>query len=356
MLLRLQKNHHTAFTLIEIMVVVAIIGLLVAVLLPTFGTVRERARVAQTSSQFQALDTGIALFRSEQALGQVLPPSATDNPDDRQLIANPRRKQGGQFSSPDPIRVAGAHLLFHALVGADGLGPPGFKDFGSDGTRDGRWWNDTHDDDGGAYELSENDGSELRTRYGSPGYVDDKMRESAKSFFELDEKGVIQNLDELPTDAGIGERTFTDAWGTPILYYRASRASKRIVADVSQSGAGRTGIYWQEDNGLITGSGSPSPYPAPGLDFGPGKEDGRYHGLYHDQNTVPPVTGNQTQIIKDILENEEYDDSFVRFILDESVRVRPTPVNPDSYLLISAGPDARYGTDDDVTNWTRKVD
>ena len=35
--------------------------------------------------------------------------------------------------------VSGAHLLYQALVGADGLGTPGFKDI----DRDGTWWDDT---------------------------------------------------------------------------------------------------------------------------------------------------------------------------------------------------------------------
>jgi len=56
------------------------------------------------------------------------------------------------------------------------------------------------------------------------------------------------------------------------------------------------------------------------------------------------------------LTDTAYDHSFLRFILDASVKARATPVQKDSYLLISAGPDARYGTDDDVLNWTRKTD
>jgi hypothetical protein len=51
-----------------------------------------------------------------------------------------------------------------------------------------------------------------------------------------------------------------------------------------------------------------------------------------------------------------YANSFARFILDASVKARPTPVQKDTYLLISAGPDAIYGSDDDVINWTRKTD
>ena len=87
-----------------------------------------------------------------------------------------------------------------------------------------------------------------------------------------------------------------------------------------------------------------------GLDFGAGKTKGRYHALY--MNKSPLATEDPNNILTD----PNYDDSFARFILDISVPARPTPVRKDSYLLISAGPDSRYGTDDDATNWTRKAD
>ncbi len=142
---------------------------------------------------------------------------------------------------------------------------------------------------------------------------------------------------------------FTDPWGTPILYYRASSASVRIVAEETSN---KPGIFRQEDNGLITGTEG-GPLPAEGIDFGAGKVNNRYHAI----STIPdlPTGVPQTQIAT-IQADAAFDDSFVRFILDPSVKARPTPVKKSDYLLISAGPDARFGTDDDVTNWTRKAD
>ena len=116
-----KRNAHVrnAFTLIEIMVVVAIIGLLVAVLLPTFSTVRRKAREAQARAQFQAIDTGVNMFRTETKLGGAYPPSASDDRDDRQLIANPKslRPAGANNDGKELIRVTGAHLLVHAMIG-----------------------------------------------------------------------------------------------------------------------------------------------------------------------------------------------------------------------------------------------
>ena len=334
-----------AFTLIEILVVVTIIGLLVAVLLPAFGTVRTKARYAQANAHFGALDTGLEMFRGEADIGGTYPPSASDNPTDRQLIANPRGDKG------DNVRVSGAHLLVHAMIGADFLGTPGFRDF----DRDGQWWNDTYGtpDGQGAYSLRETqgpEGQEMHTRYGGAGYVDEKMRDNAKSFRDLAESGMILNLDpdSPPRNIASDERVFVDPWGTPILYYKANPASLRMIAD---AGDEKSGVYWQEDNGIITGT-KEGPLAIEGFDFGSGKirDKDRYHAIFI--NLSPAVT----EEIDGILDNPDYEDSFARFILDTAVPARPTPVRKDSYLLISAGPDARYGTEDDATNWTRKAE
>jgi len=333
------------FTLIEIMVVIAIIGLLVAVLLPAFGTVRTRARVVQTKGLFSALDTGLVLFRSEERLAAGLPPSHSDNPSDPQLIADPR----GQKSQH--VRIAGAHLLVHALLGADGLGPPGFRDLDQDGV----WWNDTYGlpvDGDGAYALDA-DGNEKRTRYGGTVSLDDKVKETVKSLRQLDEEGVIVNLETANSqgDMALDEPMFLDPWGGPVLYYKANTASRRIVSDSEHAG-----VYRQEDNGIITGtvgsSGEPGASAQEGLDFGAGKIEDRYHAM----SGLPPLPTDPTTAVADILTQTTYDGSFVRYILDPTVKARPTPVRKQDYLLISAGPDVRYGTEDDVTNWTRTLD
>jgi hypothetical protein len=78
----------------------------------------------------------------------------------------------------------------------------------------------------------------------------------------------------------------------------------------------------------------------------------RYHAIARAGADGPEPTDKVT----DILTDNRFADSFARFIIDGGTQARPAPVKPDAYLLISAGPDARYGTDDDVTNWTRSKD
>jgi len=335
-----------AFTLVEMMVVVAIIALLLAALLPAFSAVRGQAKIAQANAQFKALDTGINAFRAEAALGGSLPPSSSDDPQ-RQTVADP---QGD--SATTKVRVAGAHLLVQAMIGADGLGTPGFRDVSS--PANGKWSDDTHKKydaapgKSGIYAVDPATGKEKFPRYGGAGYVDEKMKERARTLQELTDKGGMVNLDAADTGTpkiARGERVFTDPWDHPILYYKANPTSLRMTG-----AQGKGGIYWQEDNGIITGTDK-GLFPDPGLDFGQGKEGNYYHSLAVATSPEPTEKIDDIQTVSDA-----YKYSFARFIIDRDVKARPTPVQKDTYLLISAGPDARYGTDDDVLNWTRKTD
>jgi prepilin-type N-terminal cleavage/methylation domain-containing protein/prepilin-type processing-associated H-X9-DG protein len=91
-------SRRRGFTLIEVLVVVAIIAILAAILFPVFAQARERARQAQCLSNMRQLGIGLALY-------------ITDNDESTFVFAHDR-----DLSRASPGRPLGA-------------------------TRENRWWN-----------------------------------------------------------------------------------------------------------------------------------------------------------------------------------------------------------------------
>lgn len=62
----MKKKLHNGFTLIELLIVVAIIGILAALLTSNFVALRERARDAQRKSDLRQLQSALELYRSDK--------------------------------------------------------------------------------------------------------------------------------------------------------------------------------------------------------------------------------------------------------------------------------------------------
>lgn len=346
------SDRRKAFTLIELLVVVSIIALLISILIPATSMIRNRARATQTAALFSGLQSGLESFRAEQYLGGTYPPSATDQAEieDRSEMANPLATEEG-----DRVTIAGAHLLLGALLGADLLGTPGFRDL----DRDGFWWNDQSKALGKAYELgeigAENELDPLVARYGGAGYVsEDTKSRHVSSLFELVANGALQDdrsLDDIEADAMFVQPMFVDPWERPILYYKANPSGRRIIATATNP----NGVFWQEDNAVITGSVDGARGEVTGVKFVYTNPTLVAHEI-ENAAAPPPAPDIDSDSGQDRLERIDttYDHSLARFIFNPAIKARREPYNKDSYLLISAGLDGRYGTRDDIVNWKRR--
>ena len=74
-------HHRRGFTLIEMLVVMAVIGLLAAIILNVNGLVQSKAAKTRALGEIQSLETGIGSYKADN--GSVPQSSATDSLDPR---------------------------------------------------------------------------------------------------------------------------------------------------------------------------------------------------------------------------------------------------------------------------------
>ncbi len=303
--------------MIEILVVVGIIALLTGILIPALTMVRRTAKEVKQKAQFTAVDLGLAAFKNDYG---DYPPSLLWDPTD---------------PAPQPRDYGGAQKLAEAMLGWDLLGFHPNSAWRADGLG--------VDATGASIPNSVYAASDSLARRRDR-YVELEMAnvfrigQSAAGVPDglfLDGSGdggthlaentyVLCDVFEVPQRRVLLSNGKTVNPGTPILYYKANTASKLLVdaatavADDTQADAS---IYRARDNSALlrmrrlADGGAPlaSRRPHPLSNWG----------------------------------------TFYDFIRDPKVQARPWPYRPDSYILISAGYDGLYGTDDDICNFSR---
>jgi prepilin-type N-terminal cleavage/methylation domain-containing protein len=120
------KSRATAFTLLEILSVIAIIGVLAALLFPGLSGARRSAGRAKTKVQFSQWTAAIESFRSEYGYYPAFDSSAlvnggaaaTNHPFHDLLAA--RHRDGTTLTANEPAAVQNRKLIaFHAFSDAD---------------------------------------------------------------------------------------------------------------------------------------------------------------------------------------------------------------------------------------------
>jgi len=326
-----RRASRNAFTLIELLTVMAIITLLIGILTPALGAARDRARSTAVRAQLNAMSVGLESFYGDE---QKYVPS---NP--FYFARDPANPTGNELTTEWEVMVGsaplqGAHLLVDALVGRDFLGYDAKPGNPSATPPYDRW--DAQNDRRSPYIPA--DGVDVTSI--------DKPPEDG--FGKVPVTGP-NNTQSHPIIDNVLCRVFRDKFGWPILYYRANPSANQntpIIQTNITSNVG-DGVYDGRDNEAFTsydttncvGEGLPPSNLAHRI-----CDANRALSTASYANTIT-LRNRFAEFIRS-LRGSTYNTQ-----LNPSPIVWPRPVKADRFILLSAGKDGIYGTLDDVANF-----
>ncbi len=334
---------RSAFTLIELLTVILILGVLIAILVPSMSAARAAGKDASTAGTLSAIQTALEAFKDEH--GKTFPRSGGYPPSfmhpnlydrDNQPVFTMAQGANGRFPFLAGYpKVYGAHYLSAMLMGVDRQGYVRRSDVPPDLLGQPERWYTVLDDQG-----------TLLPRAAS--YLD----ASRVRLIRTDELPGAYNPVHFPNWEMMKHLpVIADAHDRPVLYYVPHRhGSLQNMMEWYYSPTNHypdgPPIYYHVDNAGFTGILSEPLYNQPGWNFGRG-------GLHRIARPGHELTALD-------IDDDRNRDSLARYVLDmRAFRSLPErtaksplrPVNKDTYLLITAGRDAIYGSPDDVRNF-----
>lgn len=305
-----KSNQRAAFTIIELLTIMSIIVILISLLVPALNRVRRYAKRVKQSAQFHSIGVAMDLFNAE----------FDDYPNsDEEDTATP------------PESYCGAMKLAEAMVGQDLLGFHPDSLFRNDLTIDGTPATLL-------YNLAPPDPLNLLARRGpylelenANAYRLGNMYTNATDIEPTTpERYVLCDVyNNVRLQPAFEDDTTSGKAGMPILYYEAKLSGTTHPTEdnlLPIDPMPETHIYDYKDNDELVHLGMPF-------------ETGFDH-------LMDSAGGNtrHTTVTSDAM-------NFYDNIFNENITTVDRPYRSESYILLSAGFDGEYGTEDDVFNF-----
>jgi prepilin-type N-terminal cleavage/methylation domain-containing protein len=319
-----RKRTHTknGFTLVEILTTIAIVGILLALLIPALSAVQDTAMKVKQRAQFHSIEVGLEAFYTDTG---DYPPSAWN------------ATAYGKYSA--------SQRLAEAMIGRDGFGfhpdsrfrEDGKGDIDGDGTLDPAGTGTIYNVVSGVAASSgtANDQSAAENAAVRLGPYLELENANAVKLSDLYGSGNYGNLVDTYVLADVFKITKNLATkkmtGSPILYYRAD------TTKTQHDGSDLTAVTSSTYN-VFDAMSDPSVANDSIVDLAPLATKTGHHPM------SPASGGDYWETIN----------LFYTMTQNPNFTSPPRPYRAESFILQSAGPDSLYGTPDDMFNFDQE--